>query len=44
MCASQLCVYRVLMSFCMLTEWLRAIHHEGPMSQLTAHTDNRIQG
>lgn len=32
------------MSFCMLSEWLQAIHHEGPMSQLTAHIHNGIQG
>lgn len=28
----------------MLSEWLWAIHYEGPMSQLTAHIHNRIQG
>lgn len=28
----------------MPSEWLWAIHHEGPMSQLTAHNHNRIQG
>lgn len=32
------------MSFCVLSEWLWAIHHEDPMSQLTAHIHNRIQG
>lgn len=32
------------MSFCVLIEWVQAIHREGPMSQLTAHIHNGIQG
>lgn len=32
------------MSFCKLSECLLAIQHEGPMSQLTAHIHNKIQG
>lgn len=32
------------MSFCTQSEWLQAIHCEGPMSQLTAHIHNGVQG